>query len=288
MGTAQSRRPELADVGRLARRLVYQAVDAARSEDKPLRRLLLDHLGGDADGLPAVSGSWPSYEHVNLQAGLDAWLAGPGRRFELLGIAGAMRGMDYGIGWLIAGPADHGLGSGGVTTTALPAGPGGVTRSCVQHGLYLVDDNGARLALLVHAREHGPFSEVILDVAGPDADRITSALEEIRWLVSEQSVFRGQVIAFGAEMFGFGHQVPVMFLNRPAVGRSDVILPDGVLDAIERQVLGVARHAGRLRASGQHLKRGVLLHGAPGTGKTHTVRSLLGQMDSVTAVVLSI
>ena len=112
MGTAQSRRPELADIGRLTRRLVYQAVDAARTEDKPLRRLLLDHLGGDADGLPAVSGSWPPYEHVNLQAGLDAWLAGPGRRFELVGIAGAMRGMDYGIGLLIADPGGHGLGSG--------------------------------------------------------------------------------------------------------------------------------------------------------------------------------
>ena len=287
MGTAQSRRPELADIGRLTRRLVYQAVDAARTEDKPLRRLLLDHLGGDADGLSAVSGSWPPYEHVNLQAGLDAWLAGPGRRFELVGIAGAMRGMDYGIGLLIADPGGHGLGSGGVTATALPAGPGGVTRSCVQHGLYLADDNGARLALLVHAREYGPYAEVILDVAGPDADRIATTLEEIRGLVSEQSVFRGQVIAFGAEVFGFGHQVPVTFLDRPAVARSDVILPDGVLDAIERQVLGVARYAGRLRASGQHLKRGVLLHGAPGTGKTHTVRYLLGQMDGVTAVVLS-
>ena len=73
---AQSRQPELADVARLARRLVYRAVDAARTEDKPLRRLLLDHLGADADGLPSVSGSWPTYEHVNLQAGLDAWLAG--------------------------------------------------------------------------------------------------------------------------------------------------------------------------------------------------------------------
>jgi len=288
VGTAGSRQPELADVARLARRLVYRAVDAARTEDKPLRRLLLDHLGADADEIPAVSGSWPSYEHVNLQAGLDARLAGPGRRFELVGIAGAMRGLDYGIGWLIADPGGgHGLGSGGVTTTAQPAGPGGVTRSCVQHGLYLVDDNGARLALLVHAREHGPFAEVILDVAGPDADRTRSTLEEIGRLVSERSVFRGQVIAFGAEVFGFGHQVPVTFLNRPAVGRSDVILPDGVLEAIERQVLGVARHAGRLRASGQHLKRGVLLHGAPGTGKTHTVRYLLGQMDGVTAVVLS-
>ncbi len=287
MSTAQSRQPELADVARLARRLVYKAVDAARTEDKPLRRVLLDHLGGDADGLPTVSGSWPSYEHVNLQAGLDAWLAGPGRRVELLGITGAMRGMDYGIGWLMTGSAGHRLGSGGVTKIALPAGPGGVTRSCVQHGLYLVDDNGVRLALLVRVREHGPYSEVDLDVAGPDASRIMTTLEEIRRLVSERSVFRGQVIAFGAEMFGFGHQVPVMFLSRPAVSRADVILPDGVLEAIERHVLGVGRQATRLRANGQHLKRGVLLHGAPGTGKTHTVRYLLAQMEGVTAVVLT-
>src|SRR5229473_4593674 len=118
-------------------------------------------------------------------------------------------------------------------------------------------------------------------------DRITSTLEEVRRLVSERSVFRGQVIAFGAEMFGFGHQVPVTFLNRPAVGRSDVILPDGVLDAIERQVLDVATYAERLRASGQHLKRGVLLHGAPGTGKTHTIRYLLGRLPGVTVVVIS-
>jgi len=36
-----------------------------------------------------------------------------------------------------------------------------------------------------------------------------------------------------------------------------VILPAEVLTGIERQVLGVARHAGLLRATGQHLKRGV-------------------------------
>jgi hypothetical protein len=42
------RRAELADVGRLARRLLNRAVETARTEDQPLRRLLLDHLGPDA------------------------------------------------------------------------------------------------------------------------------------------------------------------------------------------------------------------------------------------------
>ncbi len=112
-------------------------------------------------------------------------------------------------------------------------------------------------------------------------------LGEIRRLAGERSVFRGQVISSGPEVFGLGQQVPMNFLERPAVGRDQIVLPGEVLENIERQVLGVGRHSGRLLASGQHLKRGILLHGAPGTGKTHTVRYLLGQLPGVTVIVIS-
>jgi ATP-dependent 26S proteasome regulatory subunit len=86
----------------------------------------------------------------------------------------------------------------------------------------------------------------------------------------------------------FGHRrAPFHFVDRPHIDREHVILPPEVLGGIERQVIGVARHAGRLLASGQHLKRGVLLHGAPGTGKTHMIRYLLGELSGVTVVLLS-
>ena len=81
-------RPELADVGRLARRLVRQAVGAARADESSIRRRLADHLGSEAGTLPVASGSWPRYDRVNVQAGLDAWLAEPGREHEVAGITG--------------------------------------------------------------------------------------------------------------------------------------------------------------------------------------------------------
>jgi AAA+ superfamily predicted ATPase len=65
------------------------------------------------------------------------------------------------------------------------------------------------------------------------------------------------------------------------------VLPDASLARIERHVIAIAGHRARLQAAGQHLKRGVLLYGTPGTGKTHTVRYLLSQLTGMTAFVLS-
>jgi ATPase family associated with various cellular activities (AAA) len=286
--------PELADVGRLARRLVDRAVRTARTEDQPLRRLLLDHLGPDAATLPTASATWPSYEHVNVQVGLEAWLeAGNERTHQVFGITGIgmMRHMEIvGIGDFLQSNNNGPFGSasyGGVMTVAVPSGPDGQTHPCVSHGIYLVVDGGARLAMVVQPVSRGPNPEVVLQITGADQDRVQATLGEVQTLASERSVFRGQVISFGPEVFGVGRQVPMNFLERPSVGRGQIVLPDDVLDNIERQVLGVGRHGGRLLASGQHLKRGVLLHGAPGTGKTHTVGYLLGQLPEATVIVIS-
>jgi hypothetical protein len=287
-------RPELADVGRLTRKLVHRAVRTARTEDQPLRRALLDHLGPDAATLPAVSDTCPLYEQVNIQVGLDAWLAEPGREHEAIGITGVaqMRFNDLTIGDLIQAPPGSNYGDAGVgapVAISLPCGPDGETMPCVSNGIYLVREGDERLAIML--KPTGMTirgTEMNLQVVGTSGRRADTVLREIRALASERSVFRGQVISFGPEVFGPAvDSTPLSFLRRPSVAREQLVLPAALLADIERQVVGVAAHSRRLLASGQHLKRGVLLYGAPGTGKTHTVRYLLGLLPAMTVIAIS-
>ena len=65
------------------------------------------------------------------------------------------------------------------------------------------------------------------------------------------------------------------------------MLPDGLLERIERQTIGFGRHSQRLQKAGRHLKRGLLLHGPPGTGKTLTVMYLATMMRERTVFLLT-
>lgn len=264
-----------------------RTVAAARAEEESIGRLLASHLGTGAGAPPVAKGSWPAYDQVNVQTGLDAWLAEPGRTHELVGLI-RFRHSDLNLGDLLQGddrPWSPGVGS--VATEAVPSGPDGATRACVQCGVYLTtDDDGVAVLLVRGPEEHGSES-VELEVTCSPPGRATEIVSRIRELALRHNVFRGHVIAFGDEVFSHQRGALLSFAERPVVDREHVILPLDLLDGIERQVIGVARHAARLRASGQHLRRGVLLYGVPGTGKTHTIRYLLGQLPGTTVVLLS-
>ena len=283
-------RPEFADVGKLARRAVRGTLRVARADDAPsLSRTLLTHLSPGEGEPVVVQETWPAYEHVNVQVGLDSWLAEADRRHRVVGIVGYQH-REVELGELLSRgvrDAEVGLRRGSVARVNVAAGPDGEVRACVQCAVYLTSDGGEPVAVLVM----GPRPSIgqpraAVEIACRDAVTAARVAARIRELTVEHNVFRGQVLSFGGDVFGHGESL-LSFHRRPVLAADALVLPADTVAAVRRQVVDVARHAGALLAAGQHLKRGVLLYGPPGVGKTHTVRHLVSELVGTTVIELS-
>ena len=242
------------------------------------------HLGEDPRALPVLSHDFPPYQLVDVQVALETWSeSGSGRSLEIVGVRGDQRRF-HPLSELLSGHR-FGVGVGPVEYVDMADSPDS-TRSCVQFGAFLLNDGGHRSAALLRGADpHGPMQSAMIEIVDADQAAGRRLMAELRRRAIERSVFRGQVLALGP---GEGHQYGHMrFVRRPQMDRGGLVLPDSTLAQIERHVIGIAEHGPRLKAAGQHLKRGVLLYGPPGTGKTHTVRYLLSQLTGMTAFVLS-
>ena len=299
LGGDEDEQLRLSDLAKLARRTRRRVVRRARADDKPtFAALINEHLEVPLEGVEVVEESWPSYDLVNVQVGLNAWLdergSGPDdtlRTHRLIGMA-RYRHRVFGLSDLLQrsyddDEEDYGPTPGNVSWVNLASGPDGQVQRAVRAGLYLVTEDELRSAILVLAAdpESGMGSAQVHVVANqPGAAGAIAA--ELRRLALVHNVFRGQVISFGRNMFG-DRGAALQFHERPSLTEDQVVLPAETLATIRRQVVGVAEHRERLLEARQHLKRGLLLYGPPGVGKTHSVRYLISRLEGVTIVQLT-
>ena len=138
-----------------------------------------------------------------MQEGLGAWLAEQGREHRTVGLT-SFRHQEFGLADLLQeSPHQFGPRAGSVATMALPSGPGGLTRRCVQCAVYLITEADGRLALLVRGPDdHGPMENVTIEAVSAAEDRAQRALDDVRRLGVERNVFRGQMISFSGDVFG--------------------------------------------------------------------------------------
>lgn len=168
----------------------------------------------------------------------------------------------------------------------------GETMACLKNGLWLLRE--ARGPYAVMLSQHDPFGNggsLILEVAAPPGElgvevssRVFDALE-LR--LSRDSCYRGRVLSLEAAYQWTGRAARIRIHELEPVARDEVILAESTLQALERNVLKFAEQRSALRALGLSTQKGLLFHGAPGTGKTHCIRYLAGRLPGHTTLLIT-
>jgi hypothetical protein len=138
---------------------------------------------------------------VNVQVAMTAYLGAEGRSHSVLGLGGHQRHVGS-LADLLQVVHGVSMRPGGADLVTLPVGPD-ETLECTQFGLFLIQEGLRRSVVLMRgpAEEYG-MEGVSLQVLTPDQDAARAFLAEIRRLMVELNVFRGQVVSFGESHMG--------------------------------------------------------------------------------------
>lgn len=273
-----------AELARLVRELLEESEESETGQ--PIAPVLRAHLGEAARDLPVLTESLNDWELPNLQLGLDALLAQPGWSADVIGLTGrAKRYEQFSLSDLMTD--ERYLPRVGAPEYVNAAVGPNQTMPCLEFAILLLRSPDGPLVLFVRRGESHGFGQpqLALQAVAPGEGAAAALLAELRRLMHEHDVYRGQVLTIAVDAHTGASRLS--FLERPRLDAQELVLPDGVLERIERHVLGPTRHRDALLAGGRHLSRGLLLWGAPGTGKTLTVRYLTSVLTDATVVILS-
>ncbi len=134
-----------------------------------------------------------------------------------------------------------------------------------------------------------------LEVACGAADEGEKALSQIIEHSSAHSIYRNRNLHLSYEAGKkdeYGdiekpERFQVTFSSIEPVTDEDIVLSDEHLNVLRRNVVDLHHRRDVLKANGVPSRRGVLLHGPPGTGKTFACRYLCHQLQDVTRIFVT-
>ncbi len=239
-------------------------------------------LGVDPTQLVVVKESFLDRDLPNLQIAFDFYLTGPERSAEQVGYLTDQDYPGFSLSTILTRRQYQFVAEGPVQYRSVELADG-ERLQCLERGLYLIRDHDVRLAVFVRGGENFFGAQgIALEILCPLSERAEAMLSEIRKLVHERNVYRGQVLSLGAR-----GPDSISFHTLPQIEREAIILPPALLQNIERNTLSFVELSSRLRAAGRHVKRGLLFHGPPGAGKTLTIMYLVSQMKGRTVILLT-
>lgn len=160
-------------------------------------------------------------------------------------------------------------------------------RQCPSNALYLLRNGSTPFAALMAANEDqrrgGRFLLQILALSQEEAQ---SALNMILDGARESSIYRGRTLSL-KKSDDPDESFAIRFHELSEIPRDRVILPESVMEVVERNVLSPLKHRETLQRSGRSSRRGILFHGPPGTGKTLLTKHIAGEYKDFTVILLT-
>jgi len=167
----------------------------------------------------------------------------------------------------------------------------GETVRCLKNGLWLLQEDREPFVVVLSQHDDGRGANLMVEVATPPGNRgmalLSRVFDALEMRLSTGSCYRGRVLSLESTYQWTGHVGRIRVHTLEPVARDEVILPDATLQALERNVLTFAEQRAALRALGLSTQKGLLFHGAPGTGKTHCIRYLAGRLPGHTTLLIT-
>jgi hypothetical protein len=243
---------------------------------------LRKHLRSDPAKLPILEHELPLYERANLHLAIEELFNDRLVRDDVTGVVPHADYDSVRLSRLCQPATARNYDPGPVEHLDAPLADGRQL-ACVRRGMFFLRDGDDPLILLL-TQDRFSRENLLVEVMGADRAAAERFLDRLVRQTRHGRAFRGHVLSVEQDCYG---QFNVQFHHLPPVQRDEIILPAELLRRIERHTLSFTRHAEKLRQAGRHLKRGILLYGPPGVGKTLSAMYLAAQMPGRTVLLLT-
>lgn len=164
---------------------------------------------------------------------------------------------------------------------------------CVENALWLMEHNGEPYAVLLDvSRGHfGETAKVRIEIGVPPGEEMSDIaaglFASIEREVAKSATYRGKILSLESSSPYAGTSAEIKVHRLPPISADQIILPGATLDMLERNVFAFFDQREDLRRLGLSLRKGLLFHGPPGTGKTHCINYLASRLTGHTTLLIT-